>query len=237
MWQWLALDPTGGRLYYPVALGTLVLAAACGPRSAPIAPTELPMASPASARDWAEQFIPHRPVRYDVRWTLQTQQGQVRGRATAQFAPPDSLRFDYQGPFGRSGAAMMVGDEIQWSEPEEEVRSLIPVTPLFWAALGLPRPPESRMQVHGRTSAESSVWRYTMGVDTLTYVQASAATLEVEMRQAGKVLGKVEVEFADTVRAPHRSRIVFPQTASTILFELEALDTLSSVDPDIWRRP
>jgi len=237
MWQQLALDRTPGRLYYPLAFGAVLVVVGCGPHTSPIAPADLPAATAANAQAWVNQFVPTRPTRYDVRWTLQTQQGQVRGRAAAQFAPPDSLRFDYQGPFGRSGAAVMVGDSIVWSEPEEEVRSLIPVTPLFWAALGLPRPPDRRSRVYGRASAETGVWRYVRGADTLTYVQASAATLEAEMRQAGKVIGTVEVEFADTVRAPLRSRIAFPQTASAILFELEALDTLSSVGPETWRRP
>ncbi|MGD2134656.1 MAG: hypothetical protein PVF27_00780, partial [Gemmatimonadales bacterium] len=149
-----------------------------------------------------------------------------------------SLRFDYQGPFGRAGSAVLVGDSIVWSEPEEEVRGLIPVTPLFWAALGVPRPPARHAQVFGQSGPQQAVWRYAAGTDTLTYVSASVpTTLRAELRRAGEVVGTVEVEFADSLRVPTSSRIVFPGTASVILFSVEAVDTLTAVDPEIWRQP
>lgn len=239
MRQWLALDRTPGRLYYAVALGAVVSVPGCGPRTTQLAPGGLPAASHASAERWSEGYVPDVPLRFEVTWTFQTQQGRVRGRAAARFVPPDSLRFDYQGPFGRSGTAVMVGDAIVWAEPEEEVRGLIPVTPLFWAALGMPRPPARHAAVFGRSSGQQAVWRYAAGADTLTYVGTTTApaTLRAELRRAGDVVGTVEVEFVDSLGVPGSSRIAFPSTASTILFSLEAVDTLITVDPQIWRRP
>ena len=71
-----------------------------------MAPAGLPPLSRAMLTEWLAPHQPVEPLRYDLRWTYQTQQGSAKGRAAVVFVPPDSVRFDYRAPFGRSGAAV-----------------------------------------------------------------------------------------------------------------------------------
>jgi hypothetical protein len=193
-----------------------------------------------TAREWSAAY--HRPyaVRYRVRWTLAIDQGSsVRGRAAIVVVPPDSVRFDYRAPFGRSGAAVVVGDRIVWSRPPEEVARLIQVAPVFWAALGLPREPWRGATVTGAEEAKRRTWRYAAGADTLTYLgrHGSRSILAAEYRRAGRVVGSVEVEFAAGDGRPVAARMRFPEGHSQVLFTVEAVDSLGQVDPEIWRAP
>jgi hypothetical protein len=156
-----------------------------------------------------------------------------------QFVPPDSVRFDYRAPFGRSGAAVIVGDDIIWSRPEEDVDRLIQTAPLFWAALGFPRYPAPDAEVTGSAEGNRYRWRYTVAGDTLTYVvvREPGGTMSVDMRRLGEVLGTVEVEFADSTLQPATARMLFPGSASTVIFTVVAIDTLGTVDPEIWKEP
>ena len=71
-----------------------------------------------------------------------------------RIAPPDTLRFDYRGPFGRSGAAVIVADSALWVVPQRDARELLPAAPVFWAALGIPQPPPRDARLSGREAAE-----------------------------------------------------------------------------------
>ena len=239
MHQWFALDRRGRAFYYLVALGTVGTQWACGVRTEELAPSGMPPLSHANVSEWVSGFIPTQALRYDLRWTFQTQQGSARGRAAVQFVPPDSVRFDYRAPFGRSGAAVIVGDDIIWSWPEEEVDRLIQTAPLFWAALGFPRYPAPTAAVTGTAEGNRYRWRYALGGDTLTYVavREPGGTLRVDMRSMDDVLGTVDVEFADSTLRLATARMLFPGSASTVIFTVEAIDTLGTVDPSIWKEP
>jgi hypothetical protein len=216
---------------------TLILAA-CAPGAGSGGGSGLAPASPATVAQWAGELAPDGARRYDLQWTYQTQRGSMRGRAAARFVPPDSLRFDYRGPFGQSGAAMFVGDRIVWSAPEEQVEQLIPVAPLFWAALGVVLVPAPGTAVRARQGEGRRIWQLAGGGDTLTYDVGGAGTgLSLEMRQAGTVIGTTEVEYAEGTTEPRRARIVFPASASLLVFTVEAIEPIVAVDPEMWRRP
>ena len=117
MWQRLALRRGG---YYHLCVLAAMMASACARGPAPLAPEDLPEISRTEVSAWVDGYVPPRAQRYDLRWTYETQKGKARGRAAVRFVPPDSIRFDYRGPFGRSGAAMVVGERVVWAEPDEE---------------------------------------------------------------------------------------------------------------------
>ena len=240
MCQWLALDRPARRAYYAVALAAALAGGACGIRIPLLGPERLPPMDRDQIAEWVSAFHPGQPVHYELRWTYRTQQGTSRGRAAVRFVPPDSVRFDYRAPFGRSGAAVIVGDEMAWSEPEEDVGQLIQVAPLFWAALGLPRRPPDGWEVSGIAEGDVWTWRYAAQGDTLTY-RARAVTpggrLEAQMRSAGRTVGVVEVEFADSVLQPVSATMVFPGSASAVDFTVVAIDPIPAVDPAIWKAP
>jgi len=239
MHQWFALDRPGRAFYYLVALGTVGTQWACGVRTEELAPSGLPPLSRTEVSEWVAEFVPTQALRYDLRWTYQTQQGSARGRATVHFVPPDSVRFDYRAPFGQSGAAVIVGDDVVWSRPEEGVDRLIQTAPLFWAALGFPRYPAPAATVTGVAEGSQYRWRYTLGGDTLTYVavREPGGTLRVDMRSMGDVLGTVDAEFADSTLDVATARMLFPGSASSVTFTVDAIDTLGTVDPEIWKEP
>ncbi|NIN11595.1 MAG: hypothetical protein GTN62_08840 [Gemmatimonadales bacterium] len=239
MWQWVALDRLAKDAYYHVRWVALMVAAGCGAQPEALAPEGLPVLSRADVAQWVRGYIPDHPLRYDLRWLYQTQQGRTRGRAAVRYVPPDSLRFDYRAPFGRSGAAVAVGDSVLWSEPEGEANNLVAVTSLFWAAMGIPRYPAAEAAVTGRARGGTRVWRYAAGLDTLTYLatEQSPVVLRCELRHGRQVIGTVDVEFADSTGLPISARMLFPSSAAQVFFTVQAIDSLATVDPAIWKRP
>lgn len=240
MWQRLALDRPARRSYYGVALALALTAGACGVKIPRLGPALLPPMERDTVTEWVRTFHPAGPVLFDLRWTYRTQQGTSRGRASVRFVPPDSVRFDYRAPFGKSGAAVIIGDDVVWSRPEDDVGQLIQVAPLFWAALGMPRMPPEGWAISGLAEGGVRTWRYAAAGDTLTYRARAAvpgASLEAQMRSGGDVVGAVDVVFADSVLQPVSATMVFPGSASRVDFTVVAIEPITAVDPGIWKAP
>jgi hypothetical protein len=237
MSQRLALDRLIHKTYYCV--GVALLIGGCRAQPGGLEPVGLQTLDRATASRWASQLRPTQATRYSLRWTYSTQLGSARGRASVRVAPPDSLRFDYRGPFGRSGAAVVVGDSVVWSEPEEDVERLIPAAPLFWAALGVARRPPPGAQLFGTESDTRRIWQYVSGGDTLTYVVTGEPPyrLQAEMRSYDMVLGLVELEYDDSTHVPTAATMTFPESTSIIALSVEDRETVTSFDPDTWKRP
>jgi hypothetical protein len=153
--------------------------------------------------------------------------------------PPDSIRFDYRGPFGRSGAAVVVGDSVVWAEPEEDASEIIPVAPLFWAAIGVARQAPAGASVYGLQEGLERVWQYDVAGEVLTYIvrQDPGLKLQTEMRRLDEIIGVVETVYGDSTGAPHLAIMTFPATASQFVFDFRNVEKLESVDPDVWKRP
>ncbi len=213
--------------------GLLLPACARGPQ--PVAPAGMPPLPLPTVAEWVARHQPAHSRHYDLRWTFETQKGRVRGRGAIRMVPPDTLRFDYRAPFGRSGAAVVVGDSVLWSEPEDEIESLIRIAPLFWAALGVARPPPDGAVVTGRLQEGSRAWRYVIGDDTLTYAESLRGLL-ADMRRHGEALGWVETLLSDS-GPPSRSTMLFPKSAARFFIEVRGVEALETVDPDLWKRP
>ena len=176
-----------------VAIIIVAVLGGCRPRPMVLSPDAMDRIDMETVRAWVRGLAPPRATRYDLRWTFQTQLGAVRGQAALRIAPPDSLRFDYRGPFGRSGAAFLVDKEVVWAVPEEEIDRLIQAVPLFWAALGLPRDPPAGTTIFGYESDGSRRWRYAVNGDTLEYYVAMTPPFRflASMLQRETALGHV----------------------------------------------
>ena len=238
MWQWFALDHSGGFTYYAKLVAPLALLGCVG-QPGQLVPGALPSLDDATVARWIERQLPEKALRYDLRWVYATQQGHTRGRAAIRFVPPDSIRFDYRAPFGRSGAAVIIGDEVIWSEPEAEVGMLVQTAPLFWALIGIPRSAPDGFEVAGVERGVEHVWRYSGLVDTLTYVflEAQPTVLRLEMRQAGDVIGTVETEMNDMTGYARQGTIRFPQAAAIFRVTVREVVTMTEIDDGIWKRP
>ena len=112
------------------------------------------------------------------------------------------------------------------------------LAPLFWLALGVPQGPPQDAAITGREEGNRRLWRYARGLDTLTYrsVRASPATLAAEMRHARELLGTAEVELADN-GLPEKATMLFPGSATAIYFTVRAIEPITTVEAEFWRRP
>lgn len=218
--------------------GVVVMAmTGCNKLPRPLAPVGMVPMSGDTAALWVAELAPQQMRRYALRWKFRNQVASVAGRGVVRLAPPDSLRFDYRAPFGRSGAAVVVDGEVVWREPEDGVQ-LIPVVPLFWAALGIPRLPTADSKVMGLAEKDKRIWQYLVDEDTLTYVvTGQSLRLQAEVRQPGKLVGIVDVTFDPKTRLPTTATLTFPEAAATLQFSVEDVEDLESLAPDIWKRP
>lgn len=224
---------------YHLALAVAILAlAGCSAHLTSIAPTGLIPVAGESLRSWLLAYQPQGRVRYDLRWRFVNPKGATAGRAVVRIAPPDSLRFDYRGPFGRSGAAMIVGDSARWVVPEKEAGDLVPAAPLFWAALAIPQPPPEHAAIWAR-SQPAHAWRYAVGPDTMDFVEVGSGPqrLLVEVRRQGQMVASVEVKLKPGTREPLESRIRFPQDGAALIFSVVTSASVAAFDDATWRRP
>lgn len=221
------------------ARAALVLAlAGCVPGPPSIAPTGLMPVSRDVVATWLAGYAPAAGRRYDLRWRFLTPKGSTAGRAAVRVKAPDSLRFDYRGPFGRSGAAVLVGDSALWAEPEQDARNLIPMAPLFWAALGLPLAPPGEAGLFARPNGAGRAWRYVARGDTMDFVEVGEGPerLLTELRRE-RILATTEVRFRPGSRIPFEGQMRFPPAGTLFTFTVEALDSTATFEPGIWRRP
>ena len=211
--------------------------AACHPRPAPLVPDVLGPAEPGTAATWAAATWPRRPVAVQFRWRYGDDRSAFQGRGTARLAPPDSLRLDLRGPLGYSGAAVVVGDAVVWSEPRGDLDDLLGGVPVLWAALGAVRPPAPAAQVFGGVDTTGARWRFVTGDDTLEYRTriGPARVLEAEWRRAGRVRARSRTEYG-TDTMPARARIDFPEAAARFELSVVARDTLVVFPATLWRR-
>ena len=144
-----------------IAAGTMVLA--CTGRPAPLLPAGLAPVERAEAAAWASATLPTRQTAVQFRWRYRDERAGYSGRGVARVAPPDSLRFDFRGPLGSSGAAAIVGDSVLWTHPAGQFGPLVRGIPVLWAALGAVQPPAAGTAVFGRQEPGRVLWRFVDG--------------------------------------------------------------------------
>lgn len=222
-----------------IGLVSLVLGAACVGGIRSIAPANLQPVPEDSIRAWAAPFRPGTRLQYDLRWRFENREGRAAGRAVARYAPPDTLRFDYRGPFGRSGSALVVGDSAVWSEPEGDIDNLVPVAPVLWAALGVVTEPATTETWLGLATARRRAWRYLSGVRALDYIHEYGAEprLLAELRELEDILGVVTVDLDSASTTPREAVMRFPGERSTFTLTVRGVDSVASFPADVWERP
>jgi hypothetical protein len=220
--------------------GAAVFMAGCVGGIRSIAPENLAPLAADTAAVWAAAFQPSGSLQFDLRWRFENREGRASGRATARFAPPDTLRFDYRGPFGRSGSALIVGDAAVWSEPEGDVNDLVPVAPVLWAALGIVMEPQEGAAFLGADTGDRQAWRQVWGDHALDYivVRASPPRFLAELREGARILGVAEVDLAGPVPAhPTGAVMRFPDQRSTFTLTVRQVDSVATYPADTWKRP
>jgi hypothetical protein len=203
-----------------------------------IAPVGFRPADRARVVAWIGELAPKAPRLYEIRpWRYRNERGAAAGRARVRVAPPDSLRFDYRGPFGRSGSAVIVGDTALWVTGGDDFEGIVTFVPLLWTALGLPQMPPESASVFDLVGDDFRAWRYIVAGDTLDFVLrgSPAERLEGEIRRQGVVLGQVRVELDTQTGLALRSQIDF-WNVSRFELTMNSVDTLANFDSTTWKK-
>ncbi len=224
------------RIARVVAVGLAGALAACTPSLSSISPVGFTPADRAVVAGWIAEFAPSEPRLYEIRpWRYRTERGAAAGRASIRIVPPDSLRFDYRGPFGKAGNAAVVGNSALWVSEGDDIEGLITYAPLLWAALGLPQMPPDTVELYSLTGDDFRAWRYTLTGDTLDFILRGSPVhrLQAEMRRGGRVLGQATAEVDTLTGLASQSTIDF-WDISRFELTVESVDTLAVFDGTIW---
>jgi hypothetical protein len=147
--------------------------------------------------------------------------------------PPDSLRFEYRAPFGRHGAALIVGAEVVWAEPKDDVQRLIRVVPLLWAALGVPWRPRGVGEVETRPKGEPAGWSIAWADTVLTYVRRTGppSGMTTQMLAGQRAVGTAYVAFYEASQFPKEGRVQFADARTRLTFVVDSVDLDSPTTP------
>lgn len=172
------------------------------------------------------------------RWRYRDDRRSGGGRGTARVAPPDSLRVDWAAVLGlSSGAAVVLGDSLQWADPKENFPSSVaPAVQLAWIALGVVRPPRAAAGVSGGRDSTRAMWRYVEERDTIDFRRALVApfALEAEWRRAGRVMARGRTLLGPD-GLPQSVRVDAPARSARFELTFVALDTTTTFPPALWR--
>jgi hypothetical protein len=238
MRQALRLDRLDGLPYHALGVGGLVAALmGCAHSLRSIAPVDLLPASPDTIGAWSADFRPLVPLKYQLRWRFENSLGASAGRAVVRYAPPDTLRFDFRAPLGRSGSAVIVRGEPVWAEPAGDFEDLVPVAPILWAALGIVMTPADSATLMGRDEPGWRAWRYVQGEEAIDFIyqRGPSPRLQAEVRHGERVAGVVAVDLAPTNPWPTRAVMRFAGGGS-LTFTVQARDSVAAFPPDTWQR-
>ncbi len=226
------------RFVLPSALLLMVTACAGGMIGPPM-PVGLMPVPADSVQAWVASTWSGEPSFMRFRFDYRERRGNAGGRGSATIAPPDSLRFDFAGPFGANrSAAFVVGDSGIWAEPEEQVQKLVPNYPILWAMLGRARDPGPGTTLTGLQAPDLTAWRYVTAADTVDYVltRGLKPQLVVDVRQGGRRLGRVVTEF-DADGRPKKARLDVPSKPARVELEFYRWERPDSLPGTLWQRP
>ncbi len=217
----------------------MLLVGCGGGRLGPILPTGMVPAGAAEASQWVQGTRPdaNRLVRF--RFQFRDDRSAAGGRGSVRITPGDSLRFDVIGALGVGrGAAFVFGDSAIWAEPEEDIAKLVPNYPLLWAMLGIARNPAGGATVRRFEDSRVLAWQFAAGPDTVEYVRtgAPAGKLIADVRQAGRLIGRVETLFGPDGTALS-SRLTVPSVPARLDLRFTSTDIQATFEPDIWDPP
>ena len=212
---------------------------ACRPTVLPVLPPDAATLTEAQVRPWVEATQLRGNTIRQFKWLFQDDRSSAGGDGAARVAAPDTLRFDARGPLGWGRmAALVVGDQPVWAEPEETVAQIVPDYVLFWAMFGVALRPHPQASIRGLDDGRIQIWEYARGGDTVIYSRrlASEGRITAEVRRSGRVFGRVEAHLsADGV--PVSSKLIVPDVPAQLDITFRSTTVQSSFPPETWRPP
>ncbi|HUL68816.1 MAG TPA: hypothetical protein VLT17_01090 [Gemmatimonadales bacterium] len=142
------------------------------------------------------------------------------------------------GPLGAGKtSAVVIGDSARWVDPEKSLHDLVPNYPLLWAMFGVAREPEPDAQLRGFEDGSRRAWEGSASGDTVTYVRifGKDPKFQAEVREGGKVLGRVETTFSEDGTLV-KSRLTVPSRGARLDVSFYSSTAADSFPPGIWLR-
>ena len=234
MGQCFRIDPPILLVYFGV------VAAGCRSAPGPLIPAGAQPVREGEVAAWVTSTVPAHRQLYRFKWLFRDERGSAGGRGSVRIAPPDSLRFDVAGPFGSGAAsAVVIGDHALWTDPQDAISRFVPNYPLMWAMFGIARMPPGGVELRGLANASTTAWQYAGAADTIEYVRiaSDAGRLIAEVRQAGKLIGRVETTLGPD-ETPLKARLTVPSAPAQLDLTFLSI-ARDSFAPDIWlpRKP
>ncbi len=219
------------------SLALLLVLGGCRTAPGALVPEAAAPATQSQIAEWVRPTVPTAPRLIRFKWLFRDDNSSAGGRGSARIAPPDSLRFDVSGPFGSNpSAAAVVGDSALWVQPEDAIEKLVPSYPLMWALLGVARMPAEGAALRGSAVGERTAWEYAVGADTIAYVrtEGSAGRFQAEVRESGKVIGRVETTRGADGELKS-ARLTVPSAPARLDVTFLSAAPADSFAPDVWR--
>jgi hypothetical protein len=211
----------------------------CRPSALPILPPDAATLTVEQVRPWvAATQLQGNSIR-QFKWLFQDDRSSAGGDGAARVAAPDTLRFDARGPLGWGRmAALVVGDQPVWAEPEETVAQIVPDYVLFWAMFGVTRLPNPRATIRGLDDGRTQLWEYALGSDTVVYSRRTEAPGKVtaEVRRNGRLFGRVETRLS-AEGLPVSSRLIVPDVPAQLDITFKSVTGTDSFPPETWLPP
>jgi hypothetical protein len=133
----------------------------------------------------------------------------------------------------------VVGDQALWTDPADAISRLVPNYPLMWAMFGIARKPPGGVELRGLADGSITAWQYAGSADTVEYMRTTGdnGRFLTEVRQAGRLIGRVEVTLA-AEGVPLKGRLTVPDPPAQLDLTFLSI-TRDSFPSDIWlpRKP
>ena len=211
----------------------------CRPTLPPLLPAGLEAVDSGQVRAWVDSTRPSERLLLRFTWLFREEKASKGGRGAVRFAPPDTIRLDFQGSLGIGrGSALLIGDSAMWMKPEGSIQDLVPAVPLFWAMLGIARPPGARAELSALDMPNRVVWRYAGQRDTLDYllVRSDPGELQAEMRRKKDIVGRTRFTRGET-GDPARATLNVPSGPAKLEIKFYAIQHPDSFATDTWAPP
>jgi hypothetical protein len=196
---------------------------ACSPKLAPLVnATPVPAREPLPAIE-----LPRHSQRIVFNWRLQESELEVRGEGAARISSPDSARIDLfvMGGLG-SGAAWVIGDEMQLDAPEA-LRRVLPPPAFLWAALGRFSIPPGKDTVVAR--ADSTITAEIGPSPRWRLLIRQGRVSRLERAEGDRVIDRLE-------RRENGSLVYFhAPTRRQLTLTITRVDSVAPFDAQIWR--
>jgi len=218
-------------------VAALLLAAACGPRTAPVAPASaFVAASPGEFRSVAARTSPAATELLTIHWRFDDGQTPVSGRGAVRLAPPDSLRLDVGVPILGRATLVLAGDSV-WAQPDRLVEQVMPNRALVWAMFGVVRPPDVVARVERSEAADHRLYRVTGGDGVVTTLELRGDTLlGATQARAERPIGRLDLT-RDAAGMIVRAVTTDLEHSARFTVNVDHREVGGSFPNEIWRRP